>query len=131
LLTDLALRSRHLDEAADYCQQAQAANQVVNDPTESAAILYAQAKLDHFLGDHNAALVNAVRSAQLYTTMGDRKATAIVNHFVGRLHLACNQATAARAAAEYGLNLARSLDDGVLIELYQEQLMLIAGAAVP
>jgi tetratricopeptide (TPR) repeat protein len=130
LLTDLALRSRQLDEAADYCHQAQVANQAVNDPTESAAILYAQAKLDHFIGEHAAALTSAVRSAQLYTAMGDRKATAIVNHFVARLHLACNETAAACAAADYGLTLARSLDDGELIELYQEQLATIAQAIV-
>lgn len=130
LLTDLALRSRQLTEAADYCQQAQAANQSINDPTESAAILYAQAKLDHFLGDHRTALANAIRSAQLYTAMGDRKATAIVNHFVGRLYLACQDTAAARAAAESGLILAQALDDAELVELYQNQLKAIAEAAL-
>ncbi len=130
LLTDLALRSRQLGAAADYCQQAQAANEAVNDPTESAAILYAQAKLDHFLGDHSTALTNAIHSAQLYTAMGDRKATAIVNHFVARLHLACKDTAAARAAADYGLVLARALDDGQLVELYQNQLKTIAEAVI-
>lgn len=130
LLTDLALRSRQLNEAADFCQQAQAANQAVNDPTESAAILYAQAKLDHYVGEHAAALRSATRSAQLYTAMGDRKATAIINHFVARLHLACDDSAAARTAAEYGLSLALSLNDGELIKLYQDQLATIARAVV-
>ena len=125
LLTDVALRSQQLVQAAEYCHQAQAANQSVNDPTESAAILYAQAKLDHFLGDHASALVSAVQSAQHYTAMGDRKATAIVNHFAGRLHLACGQVTEARSAAERGLVLARTLNDDDLIGLYQEQLAAI------
>jgi hypothetical protein len=126
LLTDLALRSKQLDEAAGYCQQAQDANETINDPTESAAILYAQAKLDHFMGDHTAALASATRSAQLYAAMGDRKATAIINHFLARLHLACNDTAAARAAAEYGLSLAYALEDGELIELYKNQLATIA-----
>jgi tetratricopeptide (TPR) repeat protein len=122
LLTDLALRSQQFDAAVDYCRQARNANHLVNDPTESAAILYAQAKLDHFMGEHAAALVTATRSAQLYSAMGDRKATAIINHFVARLHLACNETTAARAVVENGLSLARDLDDEDLVEMYQEQL---------
>ena len=101
----MALRSQQLDEAVDYCQQAQAANQVVNDPTESAAILYAQAKLDHFLGRARIRTMhNAIRSAQLYTAMGDRKATAIVYHTISHIHVAGNDPAAAQAAAEYGLN---------------------------
>ncbi|MFN8465409.1 MAG: BTAD domain-containing putative transcriptional regulator [Caldilineaceae bacterium] len=130
LLTDIALRARQLEEAADFCQQAQAANQALNDPTESAAILYAQAKLDHYMGDHSSARANAIRSAQLYTTMGDRKATAIVNHFIARLHLACNDPAAAQATAERGMSLARALDDSDLIELYQDQLTTIAQTVV-
>jgi DNA-binding SARP family transcriptional activator/tetratricopeptide (TPR) repeat protein len=130
LLTDLALRSSQLDEAAEYCQRAQAANQTVNDPTESAAILFAQAKLDHFMGDHRAALTNARRSVELYRTMGDRKGTAIVNHFVGRLYLACHEPHAAHTAAEYGLSLSRALGDDDLIGLYAEQLAAIAQAMV-
>ena len=126
LLTDLALRSQQLEDAAKYCQQAQFANQAVNDPTESAAILYAQAKLDHFLGDHAAGLANAIQSAQLYTAMGDRKATAIVNHFVGRLYLAGQNSVAAQRAAEHGLLLARALEDSELIEMYESQLEAVA-----
>jgi nitrate reductase alpha subunit len=125
LLTDLALRARQLEEAADYCQQAQAANQTINDSTESAAILYAQAKLDHFLGDDAAALVNALRSAELYAAMGDRKATAIVHHTIAHLHRAGNNSAAAWAAAVFGLDLARSLGDDELVELFQEQLYTI------
>ncbi len=130
LLTDLALRAQQLEQAADYCRQAELANHTVNDPTESAAILYAQAKLDHFLENHAAALQNAGRSVQLYRAMGDRKATAIVNHFIGRLYLACNETAAAQAAAEYGLVLARSLADAELVALYEEQLQLISGLVV-
>ena len=129
LLSELALRARQLDEAADYCQQAEKANKVVNDPTESAAILYAQAKLDHFMGDHAAALANAKRSAQLYTAMGDRKATAIVNHTIAHFYVTCNETAAAQATAEYGLNLAIMLDDDELIGLYRDQLATIAQMA--
>lgn len=130
LLTDISLRSRRYEEAVEFCQQAQAANHTINDQTESAAILYAQAKLDHFMEDHSSARDNATRSAQLYMAMGDRKATAIVNHFVARLHLACNDPAAAQAAAEYGLSLAQALGDGELIELYQDQLTTIAQTTV-
>ncbi len=129
LLTDLALRAKQLDDATEFCYQAQVANQVVNDPTETAAILYAQAKLDHFMGDHAAALANAVRSAELYIGMGDRKAQAIINHFAVRLHLALNETAAAHAAAEYGLELAVALDDSELIDLYNRQLSDILKAA--
>jgi hypothetical protein len=100
------------------------------DPTESAAILYAQAKLDHFLGNQAEALASALNSTQLYKTMGDRKAVAIVNHFVGRLHLACQQAGEARITAEQGLALARALADDELIEMYENQLAAIARQAV-
>ena len=81
------------------------------------------------MGDHAAALANAVRSAELYIGMGDRKAQAIINHFAVRLHLALNETAAAHAAAEYGLELAVALDDSELIDLYNRQLSDILKAA--
>ncbi len=104
---------------------------MVNDPTESAAILYAQAKLDHFLGDHASALHNAIRSAQLYTAMGDRKATAIVNHIISHIHLAATIRPRLKPRPTTGLTLARALDDDDLIELFQNQLDRIKPIRIP
>jgi DNA-binding SARP family transcriptional activator len=121
LLSDLALYEAQLQEAADYCRQAEAVNQQINDPTEAAAILYAQAKLDHYLGFQTEALSGARRSAERYAAMGDRKAAAIVHHFLSRVHVALDDAPAARAAADYGIDVAHALGDTWLLELCSEQ----------
>jgi tetratricopeptide (TPR) repeat protein len=129
LLTDLALRQRLLQDAAAYCEQAQVANQDVNDPTEAAAILYAQAKLDHHLGNHDAAVASARRSAQLYAAMGDRKAVAIIHFTIARFHLRQQETAAALAAAEYSVDIAGSIGDDDLLALCKSQLADIAAAA--
>lgn len=121
LLSDLALYEAQLQEAADYCRQAEAVNQQINDPTEAAAILFAQAKLDHYLGYQNKALTDARRSAERYAAMGDQKASAIVHHFLSRVNMALNDAPAARAAADYGIEVARALGDAWLLQLCSEQ----------
>jgi tetratricopeptide (TPR) repeat protein len=128
LLTDLSLRQRLLQEAAAYCEQAQVANQDVNDPTEAAAILYAQAKLDHHLGNHQAAVASAHRSAQLYAAMGDRKAVAIIHYTIARFHLRQNETAAACAAAEHSVEIANSIGDDDLTALCTSQLADIAAA---
>jgi tetratricopeptide (TPR) repeat protein len=122
VLADLALRQKRFDQAAEFCQQAQTANQSVNDPTESAAILYAQAKLDLFLGNYAIALQNAQRSAQVYAAMGDRKAVAIIYETISRIHMAQQATAAARAAAEDSLEIARLLDDADLLAMCRSQL---------
>ena len=125
LLSDLALLEAQVQEAADYCRQAEQVNQQLNDPTEAAAILYAQAKLDHYLGFQSEALAGALRSAERYAAMGDRKASAIVHHFISRLYLALDDIAAARAAAEFGIAIAHALADTWLLELCREQLAAV------
>jgi len=125
LLTDLALYEEHIEEAVAYCFEAQQANQAVNDPNETAALLYAQAKLDHYLDNHTQALVSAERSAQVYASMGDRKAVAIIQHSIGLIHLALTNLDASRSATQVSLEIARALNDEELIELCTDQLATI------
>ena len=129
LLTDIALDEDCLDEARAYCEEAQLANQVVNDQTETAAILYAQAKLDLFLGNYADALVSAEQSAQVYAAMGDRKASAIIQHMIGMLHSRLTHYDEARAATLVSMEIAHALGDDDLLELCDIQLAAIADHA--
>lgn len=122
LLTDIAIAQQRLDAAAEYCRQAQTVNNTLNDLTETAAILYAQAKLDHFWGNDREALTAATASAKTYEIMGDRKASAIVHHFISRLQCQLGERAAARSAAQYGLTIAFALRDDTLIDLCQADL---------
>ncbi|MBW7883210.1 MAG: hypothetical protein H3C34_11355 [Caldilineaceae bacterium] len=128
LLADIALARKQLDRASEYCQLASAANQVANDRTESAAILFAQAKLDFHLGYYGEALTDAQRSADMYAAMGDRKALTVLYHMISRLYLAQRDTVQARAAATFALSIATELNDAAMIRLCQEQLANIENA---
>lgn len=120
LLADLALDEQRYEEAAEFCQQAQVANEAANDQTEAAAILYAQSKLDYFLGNHATALASAQQSAALYAAMGDRKATGIICFSIAVMYLDLNNPEAARVAASQGLEIAQVLrDEGMENECQQ------------
>ncbi len=110
LLTDIAIQQRQFDLASEYCRQAQVVNSRVKDQTESAALLFAQAKLDYLMDFDADALDNARQSVQLYSAMGDRKASAVVYHMISKIQLKLGEPDAATAAARQGLAIAQSFE---------------------
>ena len=122
LLTDIALYRKELERAGDHLRQADEANRTVGDQTETAAILFAQAKLDHHLGFHTEALANARQSVALYAAMGDRKALLVLNHMVSRLHEKLGEAEPARRAAQEALQMAVELGDEAMQRICAAQL---------
>ena len=67
LLADVAIVEKRNEQASEYFRQAYEASYRLNDQTETAAILYAQAKLDHALGNYTEALTSITRSIEIYT----------------------------------------------------------------
>lgn len=122
LLTDIELARKELGRAGNYIRLADEANQGISDQTETAAILFAQAKLDHHLGCHAEALANAQRSVDIYAAMGDRKAQIVLNHMISRLYQSLGNFPAAQTAAVRSLEMAIELGDGLMEEICAAQL---------
>ncbi len=122
LLTDIELARKELQRAGNYIRLADEANHGISDQTETAAILFAQAKLDHHLGSHMEALANAQRSAEIYAAMGDRKAQVVLNHMISRLYQSLGNFPAAQVAATKSLEMAIELGDDLMEEICATQL---------
>ncbi len=122
LLIDVDLARKELQSAGNHIRLADEANRGVGDQTEAAAILFAQAKLDHHLGYHAEALINAQRSAEIYAGMGDRKAILVLNHMISRLYQTLGDLPAAQAAAVRALDMAVELGDEVMEVICAAQL---------
>ncbi|MCB9115044.1 MAG: tetratricopeptide repeat protein [Caldilineaceae bacterium] len=129
LLTDIALYRKELARAGVHLRQADEANRTVGDQTETAAILFAQAKLDHHLGYHAEALVNARESVALYAAMGDRKAQLVLSHMISRLHQKLGEAEPAQLAAQEALQIATDLGDEAMQRICIEQLEITRSMA--
>ncbi len=117
LLADVAIVEKRNEQASEYFRQAYEASYLLNDQTETAAILYAQAKLDHALGNYKEALVSIMRSIEIYAAMGDRKASATAHVMLSMIHRRLNDQGASLAAARVALALAQALHDEHLIQL--------------
>ena len=122
LLTDIALVQKELERAGDHLRQANEANRTIGDQTETAAILFAQAKLDHHHGYHAEALVSAQQSAAIYAAMGDRKARLVLNHMISRLYQKLGKRNDARQAAQESLDMAIELGDETMQAICADQL---------
>ena len=120
LLADIAARERQFALAQQYTTQAQVVNAAVNDQTEHAAILFAQAKLAHYFGDEHAALASARQSLAGYTAMGDRKAAAVIHLLLCRIYRALDDPANLQASAQQGRRLAAELQDAQITTWFEE-----------
>jgi tetratricopeptide (TPR) repeat protein len=120
LLADIAARERQFALAQQYTTQAQVVNAAVNDQTEHAAILFAQAKLAHYFGDEHAALASARQSLAGYTAMGDRKAAAVIHLLLCRIYRALDDPANLQASAQQGRRLAAELQDAQIETWFEE-----------
>ncbi|MFO7635530.1 MAG: NB-ARC domain-containing protein [Caldilinea sp.] len=119
LLADIAVRKKQLHLAQEYTTQAQMINATVNDQTESAAILFAQAKLAHYFGNEPEALDSAHQSLAIYTTMGDRKAAAVIHVLLCRIYQAMDDGANLQASALRGRALAAEVQDAQIEALFE------------
>lgn len=118
LLADIAVRKQELELAQQYTRQAQRVSALLNDQTENAAILFAQAKLAHYFGNEEEALENALQSLALYTAMGDRKAAAVIHLLLCRIYRALGDEAKLREAAARGKELAIEVQDAHTATLF-------------
>lgn len=124
LLADIAVREKQLPLAQQYTTQAQSINAAVNDQTENAAILFAQAKLSHYFGNEQDALASALQSLALYTTMGDRKAAAVIHLLLCRIYQAQQDGANLRMSAAKGRSLAVEVQDAQIEALFEQFALL-------
>jgi DNA-binding SARP family transcriptional activator/tetratricopeptide (TPR) repeat protein len=127
LLADIAVRKQALELAQQYTRQAQQVSAVLNDQTENAAILFAQAKLAHYFGNEEEALENALQSLALYTAMGDRKAAAVIHLLLCRIYRALGDEAKLCEAAARGKELAIEVQDAHMATLFDP---FMAGASL-
>lgn len=120
LLADIAAREQQYALAQQYTTQAQVVNAAINDQTEHAAILFAQAKLAHYFGNEQEALASARQSLASYTAMGDRKAAAVIHLLLCRIYRALGDQANLQATVQQGRRLAAELKDAQ-IELWFEE----------
>jgi len=120
LLADIAARQRQFALAQQYTTQAQVVNAVVNDQTEHAAILFAQAKLAHYFGNESEALTAARQSLAGYAAMGDRKAAAVIYLLLCRIYRALGEGAQLQMAAQQGRTLAVELQDAQIATWFEE-----------
>lgn len=120
LLADIAAREQQYALAQQYTTQAQVVNAAINDQTEHAAILFAQAKLAHYFGNEQEALASARQSLAGYTAMGDRKAAAVIHLLLCRIYRALGDQANLQATVQQGRRLAAELNDAQ-IELWFEE----------
>ena len=103
-----------------YTAQAQSANAAINDQTENAALLFAQAKLAHYFGNEQEALASALHSLASYTAMGDRKAAAVIHLLLCRIYRALDDLAHLQASAQRGRALAAELPDAQMETWFEE-----------
>ena len=120
LLADIAVREQQLPLAQQYTQQAQMVNATLNDQTENAAILFAQAKLALYFGNTTEALDSARQSLALYTTMGDRKAAAVIHVLLCAIHRRLGDDAALQAAVARGRALAAEVQDAQVAAMFEQ-----------
>ncbi|GIV67435.1 NB-ARC domain-containing protein [Caldilinea sp.] len=119
LLADIAVRKQALELAQHYTRQAQEVSAVLNDQTENAAILFAQAKLAHYFGNEIEALESAQQSLALYTAMGDRKAAAVIHLLLCRIYRALGDEMRLGEAVARGKALALEVQDAYIAALFE------------
>lgn len=120
LLADIAVREQQLSLAQQYTQQAQMVNAALNDQTENAAILFAQAKLALYFGNVAEALDSARQSLALYTAMGDRKAAAVIHVLLCAIYRRLGDAAALQDAASHGRALAAEVQDAQVAAMFTQ-----------
>lgn len=120
LLADIAVRGQQLPLAQRYTQQAQMINVALNDQTENAAILFAQAKLALYFGNIAEALDSARQSLALYTAMGDRKAAAVIHVLLCAIYRRLGDAAALQDAAMHGRALAAEVRDAQVAAMFEQ-----------
>ncbi|HHY54072.1 MAG TPA: AAA family ATPase [Chloroflexi bacterium] len=120
LLADIAAREKQYALAQQYTTQAQVVNAAINDQTEYAAILFAQAKLAHYFGNEQEALTSARQSLAGYTAMGDRKAAAVIHLLLCRIYRALGDQENLQATAQQGRRLAAELQDAQIETWFEE-----------
>lgn len=120
LLADIAVREQQLSLAQQYTQQAQMINVALNDQTENAAILFAQAKLALYFGNIAEALDSARQSLALYTAMGDRKAAAVIHVLLCAIYRRLGDAVALQDAAMHGRALAAEVRDAQIAAMFEQ-----------
>jgi DNA-binding SARP family transcriptional activator len=120
LLADIAVREQQLALAQQYTTQAQMVNATINDQTEHAAILFAQAKLAHYFGNEQEALANALQSLASYTAMGDRKATAVIYLLLCRIYKTIDDQVNLQLSAQHGRSLAAEVQDAQIEALFAQ-----------
>jgi len=120
LLADIAVREKQLPLAQQYTQQAQQINATLNDQTENAAILFAQAKLALHFGNGAEALENARQSLAIYTAMGDRKAAALIHVLLCAIHRKLGDDANLQMAAARGRAIAAEVQDAQLAAMFDQ-----------
>lgn len=120
LLADIAAREKQFSLAQHYTDQAQSANAAINDQTENAAILFAQAKLAHYFGNEQEALISAQQSLASYTAMGDRKAAVVIYLLLCRIYRALDDRAQLQASMQNGRALAAELQDAQIETWFEE-----------
>jgi DNA-binding SARP family transcriptional activator/predicted ATPase len=120
LLADIAVREQQLSLAQQYTQQAQMVNAALNDQTENAAILFAQAKLALHFGNEVEALESAQQSLALYTAMGDRKAAAFIHLLLCAIYRRLGDAAALQDVAARGRALAAEVQDAQVAAMFEQ-----------
>jgi hypothetical protein len=114
------VREQQLALAQQYTTQAQMVNATINDQTEHAAILFAQAKLAHYFGNEQEALANALQSLASYTAMGDRKATAVIYLLLCRIYKTIDDQVNLQLSAQHGRSLAAEVQDAQIEALFAQ-----------
>jgi DNA-binding SARP family transcriptional activator len=120
LLADIAVREKQLPLAQAYTAQAQSINAAINDQTETAAILFAQAKLLHYFGNEEEALASALQSLAIYTAMGDRKAASVLHLLLCRVYQALADGENLQASVAKGRALAVEVQDAQIEALFEQ-----------
>ncbi len=120
LLADIAVREQQLPLAQQYTQQAQMVNATLNDQTENAAILFAQAKLALHFGNMAEALDSARQSLALYTAMGDRKAAALIYVLLCIIHRRLGDDVALQESVARGRALAEEVQDAQVAAMFEQ-----------
>lgn len=120
LLADIAVREQQLSLAQQYTQQAQMINVALNDQTENAAILFAQAKLALYFGNIAEALDSARQSLALYTAMGDRKAAAVIYVLLCAIYRRLGDVAALQDSVARGRALAAAVQDMQIAAMFEQ-----------
>lgn len=111
LLADVAIKQENYDLGEQYCQQALALCEEIQEQGEVAIILYILSEACRRRGDLASARDHAKNSLTLFTRMGDRKMQARTLLRLGLVHVDLNEYTLAKNEFLQSLNIHRELEN--------------------